>query len=129
MTRRSSARDFIHDANHVGAFVQDVEMDPGRAFFEEVGGLGDALFDADLFGFDGIVTGEFEVAFKSFGQAGTANGSDAHDLLGGENWEKAGDDRDGNADVACGFNKIEVVTVVVEKLRDDAIGAGIDFAF
>ena len=129
VTWRSSARDFVHDADHVGTFVKDVEVDAGCAFLEEFGGLGNALFDADLLGFDGIVTGKFEIAFESFGKAGTANGSDAHHLLGRENGEEAGNYGNGDTEVARGFNEIEVVAIVVEELRDDAIGAGIDFAF
>lgn len=104
-------------------------MDAGSAFFEEFGGLGDALFDADLFGFDGIVTGAFQIALQTFRQAGTANGSDAHDLLGGENREETRDDGNGDAEVARGFDEIEIMAVVVKELCDDAIGAGIDFAF
>ena len=59
-------------------------MNTGGAFFEELGGLGDALFDADLFAFGGIVAGGFEVALLSFWQAGAADGGDAHNLLRGK---------------------------------------------
>ena len=77
-------RHFVHDSHHVGAFVQDVEVDARGAFFEELGGLGDALFDADLFAFGGIVAGGFEVALQAFGQTGAADGGDAHHLLRGK---------------------------------------------
>jgi hypothetical protein len=103
-------------------------MNSGRAFGEEFAGLGDALADADFFGFGRVVAGGFEVLFEAGREAGAAEAEDANDLFGGENGEKAGNDWDVDAECAGGFDEFEVVGVVVEKLGDDGVGPGFDFA-
>src|SRR5262245_21982111 len=77
LQRSESARDFVHDPNHVRTLVQHVEMDSGSAFFQEFGGLCDAAFDADVLRFGGIVADGFEFALKFPRQAGTAHGGNA----------------------------------------------------
>lgn len=101
-------------------------MNAGCAFFNQLSGLGNAAADANFLGLDRIISDRFEFDLEFRRQAGTAHGGDSEHLFGGENREQTGNNRDSDSERASGFYKIEVMPVIIKKLRDDTIGSSVD---
>lgn len=104
-------------------------MDAWGSGGEQLARLLEALGDAEILRPGGVVAGGLQVPFQPVRDGRAAHGGDADDLLGRNDGQQAGNDGNGDCETARGRDKIEVGLVVVKKLGDHAVGAGVNLLF
>ncbi len=120
--------EIAEDLQHGLAFVEGVKVQSGRSAIEQFAALRRGVLDAVLANRLRVVAQFVQPRRECLGELGPAHGAEFFDLPGIGHRDDPGEERRGDALLFQVIGEPKVVGVVEKHLRDDEIGAAVDFA-